>query len=143
MSIIYAAAYSVTNGSVALDKKQTDRTKRRKYITPSYDPIVVTARCTNVALEERILEMVKTVTKRRASGDVREDWVVPDITWVNGVAGCGKTTWVVKHFEFGRDVVITTKREVARDLKGKLSGRLEADASSKVRTNASDLVNGL
>ncbi|GBP69955.1 hypothetical protein EVAR_85723_1 [Eumeta japonica] len=151
MSIIHMAAYSATNCLVAHDKEQTDRTESPKYITPSYDPIVVTTRCTRVALEERILEMpqpnlrrchVKNVTKRKASDDTREDWEVPDITWVNGVPGCSKTTWVVKHFELRTNVVITTKREVARDLKEKFASRLGVDACSKVRTMASFLVNG-
>ncbi|GBP46807.1 hypothetical protein EVAR_10775_1 [Eumeta japonica] len=83
-------AYCVTNGLVALDKEQMDRTEIPKYITPSYNPIVITARCTKVALEERILEVVKTVTKYKASSDAREGWVMPSITWVNGVLGCGK-----------------------------------------------------
>ncbi|GBP22829.1 hypothetical protein EVAR_17183_1 [Eumeta japonica] len=56
--------------------------------------------------------MVKTVTKHKASGEAREVWVVPNMTWVDEVLGCGKTTWIVKHFELGRDVVITTTREV-------------------------------
>ncbi|GBP16381.1 hypothetical protein EVAR_9964_1 [Eumeta japonica] len=84
---------------------------------------MVIAPCTRVALEERILEMVTTATKRKASDDVREDWKVPDTTWVNGVSGCNKITWVLKHFELRRDVVITTTREAARDLKEKLASR--------------------
>ncbi|GBP65920.1 Histone deacetylase 8 [Eumeta japonica] len=52
ISIIHMVAYSATNGLVAFDKEQTDRTERPKYINPSYDLIVVTARCTRVALEE-------------------------------------------------------------------------------------------
>ncbi|GBP05489.1 hypothetical protein EVAR_3003_1 [Eumeta japonica] len=133
MSIIRMAAYIATNGLVALDKEQTDRTERPKYVIPSYDLIVVISRCTRVTLEERILKMVKTVTKRIASGDAREDWEVPDITWVNEVPGCGKTTWVVKHLELGRGVVITTIREAARILKEELASRLGADAGSKVK----------
>ncbi|GBP37729.1 hypothetical protein EVAR_23779_1 [Eumeta japonica] len=43
MSIIYMITYSATNGLMALDKEQTDRTERPKYITSSYDPIVVTS----------------------------------------------------------------------------------------------------
>ncbi|GBP52250.1 hypothetical protein EVAR_83111_1 [Eumeta japonica] len=114
MSIIYMAAYSATNSLVVLDEEQMDRTERTKYITPSYDPIVAIARSTRVALEELILEMVKTVSKRKASGDAREDWVVPDITWVTGVPVCGKITCVVKDFELERDVIITTTRETAK-----------------------------
>ncbi|GBP41153.1 hypothetical protein EVAR_31278_1 [Eumeta japonica] len=117
MSIIHTAAYSATNGLVTLDKEQTDCTERPNHITASYDPIVVTARCTRVALEERLLDMVKNVTWHKASGNAREDWEVPDITWVNRVLGCSKTTWVVKYFELERDVVITITREATRDLK--------------------------
>ncbi|GBP47683.1 hypothetical protein EVAR_28086_1 [Eumeta japonica] len=117
MSIIHMAAYSAINGLVALNKEQTDRTERPKYITPSYNQTVVTTQCTRIALEKRILEMVKTVTTRKTSGDAREDWVMPDVTWVNGFPGC------------------------ARDLKQKLASRLEADACSKVRTMASVLIN--
>ncbi|GBP76041.1 hypothetical protein EVAR_33349_1 [Eumeta japonica] len=102
MSIIYMAAYSTTNGLVALDEKKTDG----------------------------IL-----------SAHAREDWVVPDITWVNEVPGCGNTTWVVKYFELGRGVIINTTRESARDLKKKLASRLRADANGKVRTTASVMVN--
>ncbi|GBP92628.1 hypothetical protein EVAR_100450_1 [Eumeta japonica] len=99
-----------------LDEEQTDRREITK--TTPYEPIEVTARCTKVALEERILKITKTDTRR-----------------------CGKTTWVVKHFELGRDVVITTTQDAARDLKEKLASRLGADASGKVRTMASVLVN--
>ncbi|GBP65994.1 hypothetical protein EVAR_47494_1 [Eumeta japonica] len=99
MSIIHMAAYSATNGLVTLDEEQTDRTDRPKYIIPSYDLIAVTARCKRVALEERILEMAKTVIRGKASGNARENWVVHNITWVIEVPGCRKTTWVVNHFE--------------------------------------------
>ncbi|GBP44637.1 hypothetical protein EVAR_44165_1 [Eumeta japonica] len=67
--------------------------------------------------------------------------MVPKIIWINEVPDCGKTTWVVKYFELGRNVVITTTREAARYLKEKLVNRLGADACSKVRTMASILVN--
>ncbi|GBP51785.1 Fatty acid synthase [Eumeta japonica] len=113
-------------------REQTELTGRPKYMTPSYDPIVVTALCTMIALEERILEIVEAITRSKPSSDSREDWVVPDITWVNGVRGCGNTTWVVKHFEIGRDVVITTTLEAARVLREKLDSQLGADAISKI-----------
>ncbi|GBP18034.1 hypothetical protein EVAR_16980_1 [Eumeta japonica] len=65
-----------------------------------------------------------------------------DITWVKKVPDCGKTTWAVKHFELGRNVIITITLEAARDLKEKLASRLGTDAISKVKKMASILVNG-
>ncbi|GBP53430.1 hypothetical protein EVAR_17505_1 [Eumeta japonica] len=87
--------------------------------------------------------MLKTVTKPKASGDAWENWMVPNITWVNGIPGRGKTSRVMNHFELGRNVMITSTREAARNLKGKLATRLGADACSVVRTMMSVLVNGL
>ncbi|GBP70302.1 hypothetical protein EVAR_52321_1 [Eumeta japonica] len=115
-------AYSVTNGLVALDEnektEETEVTRRPKYTTPSYNPIVVTTR-----------------------SNPGKDWVVPDITWANAVPGCVKTRWVVKHFEIERDFVNTITLIAANDLREKLASRLGADAS-KVKTKASVLVNG-
>ncbi|GBP19201.1 hypothetical protein EVAR_11523_1 [Eumeta japonica] len=117
MSTVHMAVYSATSGLVALDKEQIKRTERPKYIIPSYDPTVVIFQCRRVALEERILKMVKSVTRYKAFCDTREDWTVFDITWVNGVPRYRKTT---KHFEMGRDVIITTTLETTRNLKEKL-----------------------
>ncbi|GBP41257.1 hypothetical protein EVAR_32983_1 [Eumeta japonica] len=47
MNIVHMVAYSATSGLMALDEEQTERMERPKYITSSYDPIVVTARCTS------------------------------------------------------------------------------------------------
>ncbi|GBP24812.1 hypothetical protein EVAR_14145_1 [Eumeta japonica] len=69
--------------------------------------------------------MAKVITSSKGSGNNRENWVVPDITWVNG--SCRKTTWVVKHFTMRR-TFITIIREAARDLREKLASRLGADA---------------
>ncbi|GBP87234.1 hypothetical protein EVAR_59130_1 [Eumeta japonica] len=109
--------YSATDDLGVLDEEQMDSIERRKYITLSYAPIMVIARCMRVALEKRFLEMTKTVIRRKNSSDAREDWVVPDIIWVIGVPGCRKTSWVVKHFKLGRDIIITITRKPARDLK--------------------------
>ncbi|GBP85158.1 hypothetical protein EVAR_61003_1 [Eumeta japonica] len=70
-----------------------------------------------IALEERFLEMAKTVTRGKASANAWENWVVPDITWVNEVLGCEKTTWVMKYLELRRAVVVTTTREAVRSLR--------------------------
>ncbi|GBP82344.1 hypothetical protein EVAR_90979_1 [Eumeta japonica] len=68
--------------------------------------------------------------------------MVSDITWVNGVPRCGKT-WVVKHFELGRDVIITTTRKTARNLKKKLASRLGSNASSTDRHSPRPTIVGL
>ncbi|GBP24813.1 hypothetical protein EVAR_14146_1 [Eumeta japonica] len=86
--------------------------------------------------------MAKVITSSKVSGNNRENWVVPDITWINGDPSCRITTWAVKHFTMRRDIVITITHEAARDLREKLASRLGADAISKVRTMASVLVNG-
>ncbi|GBP27430.1 hypothetical protein EVAR_17132_1 [Eumeta japonica] len=34
--------------------------------------------------------MEKIITRRKVSSDARENWMVPDITWIDGVPDCGK-----------------------------------------------------
>lgn len=46
------AAYNATNGFVVLDEEETKRTGKITFQTPSCDPLVVTARCTKVMLED-------------------------------------------------------------------------------------------
>ncbi|GBP79434.1 RNA replication protein [Eumeta japonica] len=69
------------------------------------------------------------------------DWETPKITWINGVPGCGKTTWIVQEFD-KRDCIVTATIEAAEDLKRKLANRIGAEATTRVRTMASVLVNG-
>ncbi|PZC75264.1 hypothetical protein B5X24_HaOG206526 [Helicoverpa armigera] len=135
----YMAAYSAKNGFVALDEEATERTGKIKFQTPHDDPIVVTAKCTKIMLEDSILEMAQTVSGTSDTSASMEPWAVPNIRWVNGVPGCGKTTWVVKHFDERRDVVATTTTEAAKDLRGKLAHQLGDRAKTKVRTMASIL----
>ncbi|GBP71563.1 hypothetical protein EVAR_42028_1 [Eumeta japonica] len=71
--------------------KQSVREDQNKK-NPLHDPIVITARCTKVVLDERILKMVEAIARCQASGDACENWVEPNITRVNGVPGCRKTT---------------------------------------------------
>lgn len=139
----HMAAFSATGGFVALDEEETQKTGREKFKTPTDDPIVVTARCTKVMLDDRILEMAETASRDLPSDKPFKSWEVPKITWVNGVPGCGKTTWIVNNFVAEGDIVVTTTCEAAKDLREKLAQRMGADAKSKVRTMASMLVNGL
>lgn len=138
----YMAAYSSGNGFVALNKTETERTGRPKYATPSNDPIVVTAKCTKIMLDDRILEMAQTIERNLDVEASWENWVVPKIQWVNGVPGCGKTTWVIRHFDVDKDAIITTTTEAAKDLREKLSHRIGDLVKTRVRTMASSLVNG-
>ena len=66
----------------------------------------------------------------------------PKMMWVNGVPGCGKTTWIVEQFDFARDAVVTSTTEAANELRERLSERIGNMVKSKIRTMASMLVNG-
>ncbi|GBP71078.1 hypothetical protein EVAR_49418_1 [Eumeta japonica] len=66
------------------------------------------------AIQFRPLQIARikiTHERFKVSGDAGEDWTVPDITWVNGVPDCGKTTWVLRNFESRRDMALTARRE--------------------------------
>ncbi|XP_050563633.1 uncharacterized protein LOC126913011 [Spodoptera frugiperda] len=138
----YMAAFSESCGFVYLDTAETDRLGKIKFSAPEDDPMVVTAKCTKVMLEDRILAMAQTILENQDIQASSGSWVVPNIRWVNGVPGCGKTTWVVKNFDGERDVVATTTTEAAKDLREKLARRLGDKINTKVRTMASILANG-
>ncbi|GBP22987.1 hypothetical protein EVAR_15661_1 [Eumeta japonica] len=59
MNIVHMEAYNMRSDLVAFDEEQAERMEGSKYITPSYDPIVITDRYTSVALKKKILEMGK------------------------------------------------------------------------------------
>ncbi|GBP86162.1 hypothetical protein EVAR_57866_1 [Eumeta japonica] len=101
-------------------------------------------RDTKVALEERILRTMKKLSKENDQdySETFTDWETPKITWINGVPGCGKTTWIVQEFDNKRDCIVTATIEAAEDLKRKLANRIGAEATTRVRTMASVLVNG-
>lgn len=138
----YMAAYSATSGFVALDEEVTQRTGKLRFITPRDDPVVVTARCTEVMLDDRILKMADSVSQTIDPGAAQNTWTAPKITWINGVPGCGKTRWLVDNFDESRDAIVTTTTEAAKDLRERLARRLGEKAKSKVRTMASILVDG-
>ncbi|GBP90794.1 hypothetical protein EVAR_102476_1 [Eumeta japonica] len=95
------AAYNDTCGLVYLDEQATKITGKAKYKTPENDPIVVMTRDTKVALEERILRTMRKLSKENDQdySETFTDWETPKITWINGVPGCGKTTWIVQEFD--------------------------------------------
>ncbi|KAF9415654.1 hypothetical protein HW555_006753 [Spodoptera exigua] len=138
----YMAAYSATSGFVALDQEESERTGTARFKTPKGDSIVVTAKCTRIMLEDRILEMAQAISGTAEPPALQGSWAVPKIQWVNGVPGCGKTTWVVSHFNEEEDMVATTTTEAAKDLREKLAHRLGQRARTRVRTMASILSNG-
>ncbi|GBP73230.1 hypothetical protein EVAR_100585_1 [Eumeta japonica] len=76
-------------------------------------------RDTKVALEERILRTMRKLSKENDQdySETFTDWETPKITWINGVPGCGKTTWIVQEFDNKRDCIVTATIEAAEDLK--------------------------
>lgn len=128
-------AYNATNGFVTMDQFELRETGTIRFDTPEYDPIVVTTRDTKTMLDDRILNRARSMSS--------ESWDAPRITWVNGVPGCGKTTWIINHFNPGHDIIITTTTEAAKDVRERLSKTLETNTKTSVRTLASVLVNGI
>lgn len=143
MSGSYMAAYSGTCGFVAKDEERSESEGTDIFATPSNDPIVVVAKCTKVMLEDRVLAMAKTIAGDLFEGGNPVHWVKPTIIWVNGVPGCGKTTWVMSQVDAEKDIIVTTTTEAAKDLREKLEPRIGDRAKKRVRTMASLLVNGL
>ncbi|XP_072948186.1 uncharacterized protein [Epargyreus clarus] len=136
----HMAAYSATRGFIARDEEESKRTGREKFCTPPDDPIIVIARCTRIMLDDKILAMADSLSGEH--GITPDTWEVPKLTWVNGVPGCGKSTWIVDHYREGKDLIITTTTEAARDLRTRLIHRTGTYAQKRVRTMASLLVNG-
>ena len=136
----HMAAYNETTGFVALDENEFGKTSQLRFGTPPNDPIAVTTKNTKIMLDDRILRMAISMVNDLSSG---ANWDVPLIEWVNGVPGCGKTSWVISSFDIGHDIVITTTVEAAKDLREKLAYRMGTDAAKKVRTMASMLINGV
>ncbi|XP_063823084.1 uncharacterized protein LOC135073021 [Ostrinia nubilalis] len=143
MAGTYMAAYSNTCGFVSLNEEKTEIEGNTHFNTPPEDPIVVVAKCTKVMLDDRILEMAETIAGDLYKGGKPEHWTKPTITWVNGVPGCGKTTWVMSQIDTSRDIIVTTTCEAAKDLREKLEPKIGARAKKRVRTMASLLVNGM
>ncbi|GBP90802.1 hypothetical protein EVAR_102484_1 [Eumeta japonica] len=141
------AAYNDTCGLVYLDEQATKITEKAKYKILENNPIVEMTRDTKVALEERILRTMWKLSKENDQdySETFTDWETPKITWINGVPECGKTTWIIQEFDKKRDCIVTTTIEAAEDLLRKLANSIllaRAEATTRVRTMASILVNG-
>lgn len=122
----HMAAFNTTVGDfVPLDEERTQMTGQQTFKAPKSDPIVVTAQCTKVMLDERILGTAGTISTSW------ENWTVPKITWVNGVPGCGKSTSIVAQFDTENDMVVTTTIEAASDLREKLAQRSITNTKQK------------
>ena len=126
-------AYSGTYGWVNLRKGSDKHTP--VYVVPNAnDPLVVLTKYTKIFLDDKILGRIGGVAGRARVLRLR-------LTMVNGVPGCGKTTWITKNFRRFEDLIITTTREAAADVRTRLS--LDENDSFFVRTAASLLANGL
>ncbi|XP_069361305.1 uncharacterized protein [Maniola hyperantus] len=136
----HMAAYNTKRGFVELDEEGTKESGKPKFRTDPDDPVVVVARCTRIMLQEKILERAKTIAGN--NNETLALWETPKIKWVNGVPGCGKTTWIVRNFDTRNDIVITSTTEAVNDLREKLEPKIGAQTKNKVRTMASVLANG-
>lgn len=143
MSGSYMAAYGAVSGFVERDEERSELEERDCFDTAPEDAVVVVARCTRVMIDGKILEMAEATERTMSSSEALGRWTAPAIAWVNGVPGGGKTTWVVKNFDPEGDLVVTTTREAAKNLKEHLERKVgKSQANRRVRTLASLLVNG-
>ncbi|GBP63619.1 Endophilin-A [Eumeta japonica] len=71
MKIIHMVVYIATCGLVALNEEHSERIKKNPSTSPPHRTSghTVTARCTRVALEERILKMVEAIIRSKAFDD--------------------------------------------------------------------------
>ncbi|KAL0812196.1 hypothetical protein ABMA28_009571 [Loxostege sticticalis] len=145
MSGEYMAAYCNSVGFVEREPEEEGKTEGKlRFRVPPGESTVVVAKCTKVMLDEKMLVMAEAVAGDISNGKTPEHWTEPTFTWVNGVPGCGKTTWVVSQIDTNEDIIVTTTTEAAKDLREKLEPRIgEQQAKRRVRTMASLLVNGI
>ncbi|XP_046978117.1 uncharacterized protein LOC124543839 [Vanessa cardui] len=140
----YMAAYSASRGFIELERNQLGEELSIRATVPLSDQVVVVAKCTRIMLEDRILEMAKATFGDLLSSGFQMGLMTPAITWVNGVPGCGKTTWVISHTNIETDLIVTSTKEAVKDLRAKLTPRIgEEKAKRRIRTMASLLVNGI
>lgn len=145
MSGTYMVAYSSSGRFVTYDENKSYKLGRITFSTPKRDPIVVTAKCTKIMLHDKILKKAQSIDGKSSAFEKKKQRTqrrVPKIVWVNGVPGCGKTTWVVDNFDANKDVVATTTIEAAIDLRDRLVRRYGTRMKRRARTMASILVNG-
>lgn len=136
----HMAAYSATAGFVDLEEEATKEPEKPRFKTTSRDNTLVIAKCTRIMLGHKTINQANSVAGEK--GENLGKWQVPNFTWVNGVPGCGKTTWIIRNFDKTRDVVITGSTEAKNDLREKLAAKHGAEEKAKVRTMASVLANG-
>ncbi|CAB0044369.1 unnamed protein product [Trichogramma brassicae] len=91
MSGSYMAAYSGSCGFVGLDEERTELEGRTYFNTPPGNQIVVVAKCTRIMLDDRILEMARSISRRLPEGSDSRRWMQPTISWEQGVPGCDLT----------------------------------------------------
>ncbi|KAJ0178362.1 hypothetical protein K1T71_006185 [Dendrolimus kikuchii] len=137
----YMATYNATGRLVTLEEDKTERGSDKPcFNTPPDDPVVVVMKSTRIMLDDRILEKAKTLTEISAGGEPFDKWTVSEITWINGVPGCGKTTAMLRAFKKDEDMVITATKKSAEEIREKLQPILGDDAKARVRTMASFIV---
>lgn len=73
---------------------------------------------------------------------------IPEITSIQGVPGCGKSTWIYKNHQIGTDLVLSATREGISSIKDKVMDHCESNnivfnsIKNNYKTIASYLVNG-
>lgn len=93
-----------------------------------------------IVVSEKTVIMLNQAIYRRLSKIDSMKLRVPDIEWVNGVPGCGKTEFIVVNHRAGVDLVLTSTTEGVEDIRRRVK---KPEHKDSYRTIASVLVNGV
>ncbi|KAL4708623.1 hypothetical protein ACJJTC_001062 [Scirpophaga incertulas] len=126
----YMMTYSASGGFLPTEEGSGGNLK---CTSPQNDPLVVLAECTRVMLEDRTLATARMVARRLLDGLDPGHWVQSSYKWINGVPGCGKTTWIEKHFKTKHDIAVTVTVEAAKDIRSRTAAAAGKQDKNRVR----------
>ncbi|GBP96377.1 hypothetical protein EVAR_65707_1 [Eumeta japonica] len=91
----------MTHADSYISTNRQRKSQARPNINSENDPIVVMTRDTKVAWKKESWRTMRKLSKENDQdySETFTDWETPKITWINGVPGCGKTTWIVQEFD--------------------------------------------
>lgn len=126
----YSCAFSTENGGQFVYRENNEQ-------FPSQENYLYVSKKTETRLNQLILNKISSINILKVP--------FPNILWVNGVPGSGKTYYLVHSHSVGRDLILTLTKEGCLELRNSVENLFGVDkvtAKENYRTLASLLVNG-